>query len=70
MGSFGICLELRFWTKAENSRENICRETAHRHIIVSHYLCITGAFGGNAVFGAFEHGLEIGKLCVGPFRSG
>src|SRR6059058_3436391 len=42
------------WRKTKRPRDEIRRETAHRHVVVLHRLVEVPALNGDSVFGAFE----------------
>src|SRR5438552_2698580 len=46
--------EERFRRKTEHARDQICRETAHRHVVVLHRLVEVAALDGNSVLGSFQ----------------
>src|SRR6266404_4884454 len=60
------CLEERPRRKTKHSRDQICRETAYRGIVILHRGIEVPAFDRDPVFGPFELRLQTQKTLVGP----
>src|SRR5262249_20920296 len=56
--------EERFRRKTEHARDQICRETAHRHVVVLYGLVEVATLDGNSILGSFQLRLQTQKVLV------
>ena len=64
LGSLGLGLELRFCGETENTGPKVRREAFYGNVVFFNNVGIASALGGDAVFGAFELGLQAHELFV------